>query len=88
MYALWTTGESRGLRGERQATRQRALSSYLRELCERGYVTFPDSEIEELSSQLALLLQSFSYRTVIERRNLNEGEYEAVAAIVDRLIFR
>lgn len=88
MYALWSTGESRGLRTERQVRRQRALSTYLRELRERGYVTFSDSEIEELSIELALLLQSFSYRTVIERRHLNDGEYEAVAAIVDRVIFK
>jgi AcrR family transcriptional regulator len=88
MFALWTTGETRGLRAERVGQRQRALGLYLRELRDRAYVTFSDSDIEELSKELTLLLQSFAYRTIIERRNLNEGEYEAVAAIVDRLIFK
>jgi AcrR family transcriptional regulator len=88
MYALWTTGESSGIRGQRTARRQQALSRYLHDLRERAYIAFPDSEIEELSTELALLLQSFSYRTVIERRHLGKSEYEAVAAIVDRLIFR
>jgi AcrR family transcriptional regulator len=88
MYALWTAGETGPLRAERRARRQRALRAYLCELRDRGYATFTDADIEELSNALALLLQSFSYRTVIERRHLNEGEYEAVAAIVDRLVFR
>lgn len=88
MYALWTTGESRGLRTERQARRRRALNRYLHDLRERRYVDWSDADIEELSTELALLLQSFSYRTVIERRHLNEGEYDAAAAIVDRLVFR
>lgn len=88
MYALWTAGETGSLRGQRQAHRENALSRYLHELVNRGYVSFTDADIRELSHALALLLQSFSYRTVIERRHLNEGEYEAAATIVDRLVFR
>jgi len=33
-------------------------------------------------------VQAFSYRTVIERRHLNEGEYDTVASIIDRLVFQ
>lgn len=88
MYALWTTGETGTLRAQRQTRREHALSRYLRELINREYATFSDIDIAELSHAIALLLQSFSYRTVIERRHLDEGQYEAAATIVDRLVFR
>ncbi len=87
IYALWTRGETKSLRAERRVRRQRALSQYFHELRDRAFVAFNDAEIDKLSTEIALLLQAFSYRTVIERRHLGEEEYEAVASIVDRLVF-
>jgi len=88
IHALWTTGETGSLREQRQIRREHALNRYLKKLGDRGYVTLTDADVAELSHALALLLQSFAYRTVIERRHLNEGQYDAAATIVDRLVFR
>lgn len=86
IFALRTTGGSPEMRRERSELRTRAFVDYLQTLASRGFIAERDG-YERIAAGLSLLVQAFSYRTVIERGLLTDDELTAVADVIERVVF-
>ena len=86
-FELWVSGAAADLRQRRQEKRCEIFSDYLLRLEQRRYITMDRAAIDLLATELALLIQPFRYRTIIDRQPLSDVESLAVAAMVERLVW-
>jgi AcrR family transcriptional regulator len=86
LFAVWTTGPSAEMRRERSELRTRAFVQYLQTLASRGFIAERDG-YERIAAGLSLLVQAFSYRTVIERGPLTDDELTSAADVIERVVF-
>jgi AcrR family transcriptional regulator len=86
-FALWTSGGASDLRELRLERRRQLFHDYLLQLAQRGYVAIDRAAIDLLATELALLIQAFGYRTIVDRQPLSDVESVAVAAMVERLVW-
>jgi AcrR family transcriptional regulator len=86
-FALWVSGGSDELRTRRNEHRRSAFVEYLKRLRQSDYITIKDDEIDEAARGLAVFAQALSYRTVIERRPLEQDEAHSVGLLFERIVF-
>jgi len=86
LLALWSAGGSPEMRAQRSAQRTRAFIQYFTKLRDRGLIPGA-APFGRLAAALSLIVQSFSYHTVVEHRRLTRAEDEAVADVAERIVF-
>jgi AcrR family transcriptional regulator len=87
LVALAASGTSEALARDRNAQRRRAFERYFELIAAHGYATIPPADRPGLALALSLIVQAFSYRTIIGRAQLRDEEYAALASAVERLVF-
>jgi AcrR family transcriptional regulator len=86
-FALWVSGGAADLRQLRLERRREIFHDYLLLLEQSGYIAMGRDAIGLLATELALLIQAFGYRTIVDRRPLSDVESVAVAAMIERLVW-
>jgi AcrR family transcriptional regulator len=86
-FALWVSGGAADLRQLRQECRREIFHEYLLRLEQRRYIHMGRDAVDLLATELALLIQAFGYRTILDRQPLSDVESVAVAAMVERLVW-
>jgi AcrR family transcriptional regulator len=86
-FALWLSGAAADLRQRRLERRREVFRDYLLRLEEKRYIAIDRDEVDRLAAELALLIQAFGYRTILDRQPLTDAESVAVGAMIERLVW-